>query len=68
MRKQLLLGSLVFILLIGGPVSGAEFAPPKAAVPDDLADAWERMQRALQDWVGACASASAGANRARIGR
>ena len=52
MRKQLLLGSLVLILVAGAPVSGAEFAPPKAAVPDDLADAWERMQRALQDWGG----------------
>ncbi|MBI2533935.1 MAG: hypothetical protein HYW03_17240 [Deltaproteobacteria bacterium] len=52
MRKHLLVGSLVFFLLVGGAVNGAEFAPPKAAVPDDLADAWERLQRAVQDWGG----------------
>ena len=52
MRKQLLLGFLVFFLLVSGPVSGAELAPPKTAVPDDLADAWERMQRALSEWGG----------------
>ena len=52
MRKQLLLGSLVFFLLVSGPVNGAEFGSPKAAVPDDLTDAWERVQRALQEWGG----------------
>lgn len=52
MRKQLLVGSLVFFLLAGGPVNGAEFAPPQTAVPDDLSDAWERMQRALTEWGG----------------
>ena len=52
MRKQLLLGSLVCFFLVGAPVSGEEFAPPKAAVPDDLSDAWERMQRALSEWGG----------------
>jgi len=52
MRKQLLVGSLVFFLLAGGAVNGSEFAPPKTAVPDDLSDAWERMQRALTEWGG----------------
>ena len=52
MRQQLLVGSLVFVLLAGGPVNGAEFGSPKAAVPDELADAWERMQRALTEWGG----------------
>ncbi len=52
MRKQLLLGSLVFFLVAGGPVNGEEFTPSKAAVPDDLSDAWERMQRALTEWGG----------------
>ena len=52
MRKQLLLGSLVFFLVAGGPVNGAEFGSPKAAVPDELADAWERMHRALTEWGG----------------
>ena len=52
MRKQFFLGSLVFFLLVGGAVNGAEFAPSKAAVPDDLADAWERMHRALSEWGG----------------
>ena len=52
MLKQLLLGSLVFISLVSAPVSGAQFAPPKAAVPDELADAWERVHRALTEWGG----------------
>ena len=52
MRQQLVVGSLVFVLLAGGPGSGAEFAPSKAAVPDDLAEGWERLQRALQGWGG----------------
>jgi hypothetical protein len=52
MRKQLVLGSLLFFLLAGGSIDGAEFAPSKAAVPDDLSDAWERMQRALTEWGG----------------
>jgi len=52
MRKHLLLGSLVVFLLVNGPANGAGLSPPKAAVPDDLADAWERLQRALQDWGG----------------
>ncbi|MDZ4346241.1 MAG: hypothetical protein U1E51_27835 [Candidatus Binatia bacterium] len=52
MRKQLLVGSLVFFLLAGGSVNGAEFASSKAAVPDELSDAWERMQRALTEWGG----------------
>ena len=52
MGKQFLLGSLVFFLLAGGPARGAEIAPPKTAVPDDLSDAWERMQRALTEWGG----------------
>jgi hypothetical protein len=51
-RKQLVMGSLVFFLLACGSVNGAELAPPKAAVPDDLADAWERMHRALTEWGG----------------
>jgi hypothetical protein len=52
MRKRLLPGSLVLFLLIGGPVQGAELAAPRAAVPDELTEAWERLQRALQDWGG----------------
>ena len=52
MRKPLLVGSLVFFLLVGGPVNGTEFGSPKAAVPDELADAWERLHRALTEWGG----------------
>jgi len=52
MRQQFLVGFLVYFLLACGSVNGAELAPPKAAVPDDLSDAWERMQRALTEWGG----------------
>jgi len=52
MRKQLLLGSLVFFLLVGGAVNGAESGAPQGAVPDELSEVWERLQRALQEWGG----------------
>jgi hypothetical protein len=31
---------------------GAEGEKPKSAVPEELTDTWERLQRALQDWGG----------------
>jgi hypothetical protein len=46
---------LVCVLTAGLPISGAQAAEtdkPGIAVPDDLVDAWERLQRAFQDWGG----------------
>lgn len=52
MRKYLRLGSVACLLMITTPALGAEPGGLQAAVPDDLADAWERMQRALTEWGG----------------
>jgi|SRR5262245_10573302 len=52
MRKYLLLGVLLPCLCVSGPASSAELERPKPAVPEELSEAWERFQRALQDWSG----------------
>jgi hypothetical protein len=52
MRRFVLLGSLVGFLTIAAPVIGAEPERSRPPVPEELADAWERFQRALQDWGG----------------
>ena len=52
MRERLLVGALVFGLTLGAPAYGAETERPKSSIPEELADAWERLQRALQDWGG----------------
>jgi hypothetical protein len=52
MGKYLLPGVLVLCLLTSGPVLSAEPAQQRPAVPEELADAWERFQRALQEWGG----------------
>ena len=38
--------------MIATPAMSAEPTQPRAPLPDELADAWERLQRALQDWSG----------------
>jgi len=52
MRHNILLGSLACFLLAGTPAIGTEPGITRAAVPEDLTDAWERFQRALQEWGG----------------
>ena len=52
MRKFFLLGSLFSLLMFAAPVISAEPERMQPSVPEELADAWERFQRALQDWGG----------------
>jgi Spy/CpxP family protein refolding chaperone len=52
MRKLFLAGALGWVLAVTPPVHSAEIARLQSAIPEDLADAWERLQRALQDWGG----------------
>ena len=52
MRKILLLGSLFGLLMFAAPVISAEPERMRPSVPDELADAWERFQRVLQEWGG----------------
>jgi Spy/CpxP family protein refolding chaperone len=44
--------SLTGCLLVVVPAMSAEPERPRPTVPDELTDAWERFQRALQDWGG----------------
>ena len=50
MRQRLTFTVLAFVLTLGSPVYSAEGSKP--SIPEELADAWERLQRALQDWSG----------------
>jgi Spy/CpxP family protein refolding chaperone len=50
MRELILVGALAFGLVLGSPVYSAEGS--KQSIPEELADAWERLQRAVQDWTG----------------
>jgi hypothetical protein len=52
MGKYVLLAILLLCFLTTAPVLSAEPAQPRPAVPEELADAWERFQRALQEWGG----------------
>ncbi|MGH7795469.1 MAG: Spy/CpxP family protein refolding chaperone [Candidatus Binatia bacterium] len=50
MTKLFLAGALAWALVLSPPVYSGETERPRLAIPEDLADAWERLQRALQDW------------------
>jgi hypothetical protein len=52
MRERLLVGALLSGLILGSPVYSAETERSQSLIPEELADAWERLQRALQDWGG----------------
>jgi hypothetical protein len=52
MTRKILLGSLIMFSLMSGPVMGAEPGNSKPPIPEELADAWERLQRVVQDWGG----------------
>jgi len=51
MEKYLLRGFLILSLLNGSAGFAAEPVAPKP-IPEELSEAWERVQRALQDWSG----------------
>jgi Spy/CpxP family protein refolding chaperone len=50
MRKVMLAGALV--LTLSAPLYGAETERSRPSISEELVDAWERLQRALQDWGG----------------
>jgi hypothetical protein len=52
MRSVILLGVLGITFLSSSPVRSAESEKPAFSVPDELVDAWERLQRALHEWGG----------------
>jgi Spy/CpxP family protein refolding chaperone len=52
MGKFLVSLTLACAVVISASTIGAEAEKPKSAVPEELTDAWERFQRALQDWGG----------------
>jgi hypothetical protein len=53
MKNLLFVSALVLTVTLFTPAGhGASAETPRAAVPEDLADAWERLQRALHDWGG----------------
>ena len=52
MRKFVCLGLLACCLLFAVPALSAEQEPLRPSVPEELTDAWERFQRALQEWGG----------------
>lgn len=52
MMELLLACALGWALALSPPVYSGATERPRLAIPDDLADAWERLQRALQDWGG----------------
>jgi Spy/CpxP family protein refolding chaperone len=53
MHKVMLAGALLaFGLILSAPAYSAETERSKPSVPEELVDAWERLQRALQDWGG----------------
>ncbi len=52
MGKFLLIATLACAVALSAAAMGAETEKPKSAVPEELSDAWERFQRALQDWGG----------------
>jgi Spy/CpxP family protein refolding chaperone len=52
MRNSFSRSLFVGFLLVAMPALGAEAERPRPNVPEELSDAWERFQRALQDWGG----------------
>ena len=52
MRKLILFGSLAALLAIYPPLYSAEPPSSQAPFPEDLSDAWERLQGAIRDWSG----------------
>lgn len=49
MKKLCLAAALALAVAFAPPIYGAA-SRLQSAIPEDLADAWDRLQRALQDW------------------
>ena len=52
MRRMIGGGFLACCLSFVTPASGAEAEKFRQSVPEELSEAWERLQQALQDWGG----------------
>jgi len=52
MRRLIGGGFLACCLSFVTPASGAEAEKFRQSVPEELSEAWERLQQALQDWGG----------------
>jgi Spy/CpxP family protein refolding chaperone len=52
MHKSLRLTFLAVFLVFAVPTMGAEPERLRPSVPEEVADAWERFQKALQEWGG----------------
>ncbi|MSP40280.1 MAG: hypothetical protein EXR70_17465 [Deltaproteobacteria bacterium] len=52
MRKCFLVVPILLSLSVNGVALSAEAERGRAAVPEELSDAWARLQRALQEWGG----------------
>jgi Spy/CpxP family protein refolding chaperone len=52
MGRLIVVGFLAYCVGCAGPAIGAEAEKFKQAVPEDLSDAWERLQQVLQEWGG----------------
>lgn len=66
MSKWMLLGSLGFFLIVAQPANSAE-QQLRPSVPEEINDAWERFQQALEDW-GVRFWGSIGSRGSREGR
>ena len=52
MRGLIISAALAVALMLGIPAHSAETEGAKSSIPEELAEAWERVQRAVQDWTG----------------
>jgi Spy/CpxP family protein refolding chaperone len=52
MTRLVLVGLLAFACALNLPAPGAATERSQSTFPDELTDAWEKVQRALQEWSG----------------
>ena len=52
MTKRVLLGALLFAFTLEQPALSAQTPRSQTTIPEDLSEAWDKLQRALQDWSG----------------
>lgn len=52
MGRLIVVGFLAYCVGCPAPAIGAEAEKFKQSVPEDLSDAWERLQQVLQEWGG----------------
>ena len=52
MARCILLGALIFTFALNQPALGAQTDKAQSNFPEDLTEAWDKLQRALQDWSG----------------